>query len=784
MNRSQAESTTRENLEERFERGEEVLDYFNISRAEVIKQPLSPRHRYSSDRPNKPPAPDLLGRDQFAERLAEDIRCWDGNDSIVIGLFGGWGCGKTSLKERIVACLKKGDPDWPILDFNPWQFSGNGISIPFFRELDVVLKTGQAGKHSEEASRKLHRYSSRLSLLGSIVRFATPLGLLHSTEAATGVAAAAEALKKIAEATQQTGDALEQDVESKTATQIKKELVKAMAELDRPILVVIDDIDRLTTSEILEVFQLVKVNADLPKIIYLLLFDRSVVSKALDKVSEGRGDQYLEKIVQVAYHVPQAHQGSIREILFRGIDEILEANNAEIRWDQNRWADVYLKGMDHYFQNLRHVYRFLASLDFHVRHFRRPDGFEVNPIDLIALETLRVFESSLYEKLFENKSLLVGNEQTRYQKQDDAEERTAAFAYLMRDAHETSRTFASKIIGSIFPLCVRGGDSTSWGTLHEEQWLRDARICHRDIFERYFTLGIADKDISQIELERLINLASDHEKFCSELKTLTDRGLLEVAMERMDAYKTEIPLKALPELILGLCDYGDCFPEPQQIRRLVFDPLSFAWRLVYFGLKRVKTVAQRLAILTTAFEKTRGLVLPVMIVDHDEQTTERKQKAYEFLIDEDQLVPLKKICVDKLRAAAKDGSLKAKPDAARLLWRWREWTSSDEVRSWTTDQCRNQGAAPWFLSTMLGVVSSGAKRYPYITLSTLEMHVDIDVLNAALEQINVQRLTEREREAVAAFRVAWKRKQQGKPELTGRSLFMELENLDEADEVA
>ncbi|PZR76258.1 MAG: hypothetical protein DLM73_02825 [Chthoniobacterales bacterium] len=37
MKKSQTEPTTRENLEEKFQRGEEVLDYFNVQKANVIK---------------------------------------------------------------------------------------------------------------------------------------------------------------------------------------------------------------------------------------------------------------------------------------------------------------------------------------------------------------------------------------------------------------------------------------------------------------------------------------------------------------------------------------------------------------------------------------------------------------------------------------------------------------------------------------------------------------------------------------------------------------------------
>jgi predicted KAP-like P-loop ATPase len=47
----------------------------------------------------------LLGRDEFAQRLANDIRAWTGDDSLVIAIYGDWGSGKTSLKERVSVAL-------------------------------------------------------------------------------------------------------------------------------------------------------------------------------------------------------------------------------------------------------------------------------------------------------------------------------------------------------------------------------------------------------------------------------------------------------------------------------------------------------------------------------------------------------------------------------------------------------------------------------------------------------------------------------------------------------
>jgi hypothetical protein len=61
MKKSQAESTTAKNLEERFDRGGDVLDYFDVEKARVIDPPLKrstakPKFVYPAKRGSKRPA--------------------------------------------------------------------------------------------------------------------------------------------------------------------------------------------------------------------------------------------------------------------------------------------------------------------------------------------------------------------------------------------------------------------------------------------------------------------------------------------------------------------------------------------------------------------------------------------------------------------------------------------------------------------------------------------------------------------------------------------------------
>ena len=57
-----------------------------------------------------------------------------------------------------------------------------------------------------------------------------------------------------------------------------------------------DDLDRLTSSQLRMVFQLVKANLEFPNVVFLLLFQRDLVE---DKLNDGAqlGRDYLEKII-------------------------------------------------------------------------------------------------------------------------------------------------------------------------------------------------------------------------------------------------------------------------------------------------------------------------------------------------------------------------------------------------------------------------------------------------------------------------------------------------------
>ena len=119
---------------------------------------------YDSDKPIKSSKQDLLGRTTFSKQLGEAIYGYDANDGLVIGLYGKWGTGKTSILNMVINEIndlsRKSDDKPIIVKFSPWNYSdkNNLISI-FFKE----LKTKISPNNNDEKKRQLAKYLDKYS---------------------------------------------------------------------------------------------------------------------------------------------------------------------------------------------------------------------------------------------------------------------------------------------------------------------------------------------------------------------------------------------------------------------------------------------------------------------------------------------------------------------------------------------------------------------------------------------------------------------------------------------
>jgi len=732
---------------------------------------MKPHHSFSADRPISSRREDMLGRSSFAESLSTSIKEWKGKDSLVIALYGAWGSGKTSVKNMILDSLNEVKETCPtIVEFNPWQWSGQEhLAEAFFHEIGLSLGRIDKSKEGKIRAAKWREYGTYLSLGASLSKsLKIVLPLLGVPDA--GISdILAKSLGQSAGVSQEGAKGLDAQTEAAkhNLNDLKQEIAATLRTLKKPILVVVDDVDRLSADEIKFLFQLVKGNADFPNMVYLLLFQRDIVEKSLETIAPSSGKEFLEKIVQVGFDVPRIERSRLEKILFAGLDELLATEEVNRRFDQQRWGNIFLAGLRPYFQTLRDVHRYIATLSFHVSLFRNKGTFEVNPIDLIALEVLRVFEPEVYQRITESKVVLTEQRDSSSYGKDAEKEHRTLVEFIVDQSPEASRPQVREILQQLFPYIEWVFGGSRYGSGFSDEWFRNLRVCHPDIFDRYFHYTIPVGDISQFELDQILDHAGDREKVVNQLRALNKSGLLSVALDRLETYKEKIDLQYAVPFITAIFDIGDELPEKAP-GFYAFGPEDNASRIIFWYLMREKDVRKRTEILKEAVKASIGLYLPVMRTQLEDSKQERKKDPTNFLVEESDLQDLKSICVNKIVAASESGLLRTHSNMINILYCWHVWVSPEESQMWVKKLIRTQDGLLSFLTAILNPSTSQGmgdyvpKIHWRISLKNIEDFVPVDIIEKKVNQLTFEQLGDKEQKAIRAFQKALKRRREGK----------------------
>lgn len=270
-------------------------------------------NHFSADQPLTDPADDKLNRSRFSEEIARSIANWSGRDSLVVSLTGEWGTGKSTIKNFVVHHLRG---KAHVLEFNPWQWSGQDKLLEaFLWQVGALFGQEDIAKRTKRLGSKWKAYASilkvggvlsapvqklaagllSLSAIGVVLSalFRAPLWVLIITTAlclALSIGFIARVAAGIATALSDWATFREKPI-----GEFRAEIEQEMKKLDRPVVIFIDDIDRLTDGEIKLLIQLVKANAQFPNLVFFLLFQKNIVTKALGKITSDDGEKYLSR---------------------------------------------------------------------------------------------------------------------------------------------------------------------------------------------------------------------------------------------------------------------------------------------------------------------------------------------------------------------------------------------------------------------------------------------------------------------------------------------------------
>lgn len=513
----------------------------------------------SPDLPIASAAEDILDRSGFARSLARTLLRYSSPSSFAVGLYGQWGSGKTSLMNMVLEAVEAADSGAVIVRFDPWLCTEpKQLIAQFFKRLSGAIRLKKPA--ADQTWELIDRYSAIFDAAGLIPFVGTAV-------VAAGRTLASEAQRKT-----ERNDADLQGSKDRIAQKLREENIK--------IIVAIDDIDRLSEEEIIAVFQLVKALADFPNMIYLLAFDYAVVVEALGKVQHGDGRAYLEKVIQVPFEIPAPGEKSIRDALFRKLDQIL-GDVPEERWDAESWTELYHYGIGPYIRSLRDVIRYTNV--FSLKYALLKD--ETDAVDLLGLTCLQVFEPPLYSRLPGYKSVLCGGTGGySYESQRAAEEKVkAACERLTSGVRLADSEAAWSILGLLFPRVdvVKKGFYGFGRSYDRRGFLINNNISVPECFDRYFSLTLEDGAVPTAVTERLIYDA-DEADLTAELDRLYGEGGIIRLLEQIEAYANRrggpsIPPERAALLITCLARRWDSF----DVEETGFITVPFQWRLLF-----------------------------------------------------------------------------------------------------------------------------------------------------------------------------------------------------------
>jgi KAP family P-loop domain len=428
------------------------------------------------DNPGSDPKEDAFNRWPFSKRLADTIAEFDtSNGAPVIGIFGRWGYGKSTVLNYIKRELETTHQDKVVLfEFNPWFFTTEEELIAGF----------------------LIGLTSKLQLsLGS--RWKDFGKLLEKGSGLFGM------IPFVGSGAQKLSETLGKELAKDSLQNQRRQAIEIMRNATRTVVVLIDDLDRLEPQEALTMLRLVRLNASFPRVIYVLAFDDEMVAKAAGVRYGGGSDSgrhFLEKIVQYPFTLPAVGLRRLVDFVVqhaRGACEAADVELSDEEWQTfQRLVDRYLSRR---LTTPRQAIRYANALRFALPLLKG----EVSAFEQMLVEGIRVLFPELYAYL-----------------RDDVRSVTSLVSNgTIRDlAKGALQDHAATVMGGSPPSEIAAATEVVQELFRNPG--RPKSIARVRYFDRYFSYAVPVDDISDSDLAGALHSNCNSDELAALFKHL------------------------------------------------------------------------------------------------------------------------------------------------------------------------------------------------------------------------------------------------------------------------
>ena len=304
---------------------------------------------------------DWFGFGGIVDTLFENLQSLDLRfESLSMGIIAQWGAGKSSFINLLINRAEKhGDI---IVRFNP-RGSKNVAQIQedFFEAF-----AQEVSKYYTGFGLLLGRYTKRLGLLGQY-EWTRSLGSLLTLLLP------------------------EKDVEA---------INEAIFMINKRIYVVIDDLDRLTGEEIMEVLKLIDRNASFHNVVFITAYDKGYVNNVLEQyLKHGLDHSFIDKYVTWEVTLPETDRFMLRASMSTYLRKSLSPFHKDMEGDVLRGWSYVDEFVSDNLGSMRHLKRYWNLM---ICRYRTVCN-NVDPADFFLLALLQYRYQDIYNNLAQQK---------------------------------------------------------------------------------------------------------------------------------------------------------------------------------------------------------------------------------------------------------------------------------------------------------------------------------------------------------------------------------------------
>lgn len=482
---------------------------------------------YNSDKPINEKVQDRFKRNKFSNRIAETIIKRQIEEGLVIGLYGIWGEGKTSILNMIEEDLLL-NKEILVVKFNPWRFKNEDtLIINYFTNISIALD-----KELNSKKEKVGKFLSKYGSIGSVFNLD---------------------LSKIGES---LSDA---DVEN-----LKERVNDFLKESKKKVVVFIDDIDRLDKQELFALFKLIKLTGDFSNTYYILSFDDEMVASSIgERYAEGNtnsGHNFLEKIIQVPLRIPKALSNDLLNYTFELINDVLKVNQIDLKQDIASSVGYQIsKNVLLKINTPRLAIRYANSLSFLIPLLYG----EVNIADLILFEGVKLFYPKHYDFIKNFPEYFIESYGDVYSRGTDTkkkEEFKQKLDLLNQNLSKHEQNAILDLLKHLFPIIEEPLNNHSYAN-GNQNWTKEKRISSSKYFNRFFLYSIPDNDVSDVYFENFLK-GLENKPF-NEIEVEVSEILKSIEptefVNKISIYQSELTWGQKKSVINIICKFQDKF---------------------------------------------------------------------------------------------------------------------------------------------------------------------------------------------------------------------------------